>query len=205
MGGELRIGRILVSTGANGPGTRLVIWFQGCPFCCKGCFNPEFHDTEGGSLMSRSELFNRIVCQPDIEGVTFTGGEPLLQASSLIPLAQAIKGAGLTIVCYTGYTLEQIKVGIPPSARHLVPYLDILIDGLFEEKEKAPLLWRGSRNQRVHFLTNRYEHLAEQANQEGRREAEVLVGPDSIAMTGIFDIEFWERLKAKLSGHNNER
>jgi len=44
-----------------------------------------------------------------------------------------------------------------------------------------------------------------QANQEGQREAEVLVGPDSIAMTGIFDIKFWERPKAKLSGHNNER
>jgi anaerobic ribonucleoside-triphosphate reductase activating protein len=195
----LRIGKILTSEGVNGPGKRLVIWFQGCPFRCQGCFNPEFWDEEGGQLFSVAELANIIHNTQDIEGVTFTGGEPLVQAKEILPLAQIIKSKGLSIVCYTGYLMEDILNGKVPYGKELLKFIDILIDGLYIEEERAALLWRGSRNQRVLFLTDRYKEFEQLASKEGITEAEFKIGKEGFFLTGIFDIEFWKRIQDKIN------
>jgi anaerobic ribonucleoside-triphosphate reductase activating protein len=195
----LRIGKILTSEGVNGPGKRLVIWFQGCPFRCRGCFNPEFWDEEGGQLFGVVELANIILNTQDIEGVTFTGGEPLIQAKEILPLAQIIKSKGLSIVCYTGYLMEDILHGRVPYGKELLKFIDILIDGLYIEEERAALLWRGSRNQRVFFLTDRYKEFEPLASKEGITEAEFKIGEEGVFLTGIFDMEFWKKIKERIN------
>ena len=196
---KLRIGKCMVSTEVNGPGKRFVIWLQGCRFGCKGCYNPEFWDESGGTLTSVDDIMTRINLTDRIEGVTFTGGEPLLQSEALLQLIDQIKSKGLSIVCYTGYRMSNILNDEIPYAKDLTKKIDVLIDGLFNEQEKAPLLWRGSRNQKVHFLTERYKHLEPLALKEGMREVELQVGKEGLNITGFFEMEMWKKLKEKMN------
>ena len=199
MKNTLRIGKFLISTGVNGPGKRFVIWFQGCPLRCKGCFNPEFWDEKGGILMSIDDIMECINRAKEIEGVTFTGGEPLMQVKPLLELTKRIKEKGLTILCYTGYTYEEIMNERVPGAKELLKWFDILIDGPYKEEEKAPLLWRGSKNQKVYFLTERYKYLEPLVLREGLREVELRISTGEITMTGIFDTILWEKLIKKIN------
>ena len=201
---NLRVGAVMVSTNVNGPGRRLVIWLQGCKFHCKGCFNPEFHDSNKGVTMSGRDILAMARMGGGIDGLTFSGGEPFLQAEPLGQLAMAARKEGFGIVCYTGYTLEEIQSGKPEGGLELLNQVDVLIDGLYLESEQAPLLWRGSRNQRVHFLTPRYRHLKPMVEKENRRHVEVITGKNSVAVTGIFPLEFWNRLRQKLKNSKGE-
>ncbi len=189
----LRVGKFLISEEVNGPGKRFVIWFQGCPLRCNGCFNPEFWDENKGMNIEPKGLMHYIKSAKGIEGVTFTGGEPFLQAEKVILLAQMIKAENLGIVCYSGYTLEEILNNVMPCSK----YIDMLIDGRYSEKEKIPLLWRGSSNQKVYFFTERYRYL-EHLIFEKRSEVEIKVGEDNIVMTGIFDTGIWNKLNQRL-------
>ena len=197
-GVRLRVGTVMVSTDVNGPGRRLVIWLQGCEFHCQGCFNPEFHDPAGGRTMSGREILAMADDDGRIEGLTFSGGEPFLQAGALARLAAAARRQGYSIVCYTGYTLVGIYSGKPEKGRQLLSQVDLLIDGLFDRKQQAALAWRGSANQRLHFLSSRYQNLRDLANGDRKRRVEVVLGDGSLAMTGIFPEEFWRRLQRKL-------
>jgi len=199
MKNTLRIGKFLISTGVNGPGKRFVIWFQGCLLRCKGCFNPELWDEKGGILMSIDDVMECISCAKGIDGVTFTGGEPLMQVEPLLELTKRIKEKGLTILCYTGYTYEEIMSGRVPGVKELLKWFDILIDGPYKEEEKAPLLWRGSKNQKVYFLTERYKYLEPLVLREGLREVELRISTGEITMTGIFDTILWEKLIKKIN------
>ncbi len=147
--------------------------------------------------MRVEELISEIKSHKEIEGVTFTGGEPLAQAENLLPLSKLIKSMGLSIVCYTGYLLKDILADKIPHAKNILRYIDILIDGPYIEEKKAPLIWRGSRNQRVHFLTDRYLHLKPLAEEE-TMEAEIQIGKDELFITGIFDRKIWESLKEEI-------
>jgi anaerobic ribonucleoside-triphosphate reductase activating protein len=198
-GSTLRVGKYLISSEVNGPGRRFVIWLQGCEFRCLDCFNDEFHDPSRGKPYKTTELALLIAEAGEIEGITLSGGEPLLQAQSLIPLLLWVKNAGLSIVCYTGWTMDELLNGSVPYGRELVDLCDILIDGRFDKSMRSPLLWRGSHNQQVHFLSGRYRReYAGLANQAQKQRTEILVGNGNVSMTGIFAADLWERLQKKL-------
>ncbi len=178
----------------NGPGERFVLWMQGCPFRCPGCFNQDFLPFIERYRMSVEEVA-ALICQvPDIEGVTYSGGEPMVQAKGLYYLSQFLRAEGLTIVCYSGYTLEELRATHNPWVHSLLGCVDILIDGRYEEAQRANLPWRGSRNQQVHFLTDVYRHLESQVNRP-HSEMEFIVGKESFVSTGIFSERFLQRLE----------
>jgi anaerobic ribonucleoside-triphosphate reductase activating protein len=157
---HLRIHRFLPSTRVEGPGDRACIWVQGCPIHCPGCAVPWTWPKEGGTLVSVDELVHQILTGPSIEGVTLVGGEPFFQAAALAELGQAVRDAGLSIVTFTGYVLEEIVASDRKDWLDLLSVTDLLLDGPF----RADLIdvsrpWVGSKNQRFHFLTERYEHL----------------------------------------------
>ena len=95
--------------------------------------------------------------QSSIEGVTFLGGEPFEQAKDLAELSKLIKSLGFSIVCFTGYTIEELKSLNNNDVNNFLSQIDLLIDGGFE-KENYDLSrpWVGSSNQRYYFLTNFY-------------------------------------------------
>ena len=196
----INIGTWMISSEVNGPGRRLVIWMQGCCFRCPGCLNPEFWDEHSGKSVSVAEI-KKIIKNVNgkIEGITFSGGEPMLQAKSLIPLARWIKSQGLGLVSYSGFTYEKLSTPDSiPYARELLAEIDMLIDGPFLQEEKAPIIWRGSRNQQVRFLTERYLHFREIVHKEGTCQAEIRSDAGKMAMTGFFPVELWEKLEKKI-------
>ena len=134
----------------DGPGFRYVLFVQGCPHRCPGCHNPESHDFEGGTDMTVEEVFADIMKNPHLRGVTFSGGEPFEQVPALLKLAGMIKEAGLSLMSYSGYTLEELRGRQDAETDELLGMLDILVDGRYVESlRNLTLIYRGSENQRV--------------------------------------------------------
>lgn len=150
---KVRVHKILKKTKVEGPGTRYCIWFQGCSRRCKGCWAKATWAPDGGKELEAEEILKDILATKGIEGVTFLGGEPFEQPQALEYLAREVKEAGLSVVCFTGGKLEGIQKNMPQILEHI----DLLIDGEYVEAEQDfSRPWVGSRNQRYHFLTDRY-------------------------------------------------
>jgi anaerobic ribonucleoside-triphosphate reductase activating protein len=150
MNDTLRISGTVDESIVDGKGIRYVIFTQGCPHNCPGCHNPQTHDFKDGKDAELSTLFEDIVENPLLKGVTFSGGEPFCQPAPLAKLAKRLHERHLDITAYTGYTLEQLQSKNDPDINALLEQTDVLIDGRFElEQRDLTLLFRGSRNQRV--------------------------------------------------------
>jgi anaerobic ribonucleoside-triphosphate reductase activating protein len=94
----------------------------------------------------------------NIEGVTFLGGEPMLQAKGLSEVADWCNKNDLSVMTFTGYTLENLRNENIAGVETLIANTDILVDGRYDEMlQETERNWVGSRNQCFYFLTNRYE------------------------------------------------
>ena len=155
-----QVANIVPHTEAEGPGKRFALWFQGCPLRCPGCCNPEYLPFKGGHGRSVDEILAEIDQareQTGIEGITLLGGEPFAHAEPAAALATATRRTGLTVMVFTGYTIENLRTTIDPHAATLLAYTDLLVDGPYiREQPDTSRRWIGSTNQRIHFLTDRY-------------------------------------------------
>ncbi len=180
---ELNIYYICEKSISLGPGTRFVIWVQGCLQCCKGCITPNSRPLYIKHLVKVNDLAKSIIQNEKIDGITISGGEPFLQATNLAKLLKIIKQyrPELNIIVFTGYTIEQLTTDI---AKNLLQYIDLLIDGQYIEELNVTQGLRGSSNQRFHFLTNRM--LPYQIELEkGGRYNEIITGDDGTHIIGI--------------------
>lgn len=150
----MRIAGTIKHSLVNGPGIRYVIFFQGCKHRCKGCHNPQTHDFDGGNEVPVQTVIDDIAQAKHLDGVTLSGGDPLLQPEAAIRIADAAHGIGLSVWCYTGYTLEQILDGeAGQSAVELLDHIDCLVDGPYIESLRSEdCIYRGSTNQRLIYL-----------------------------------------------------
>ena len=152
---KLRIAGVEEESYVDGEGIRFAIFVQGCPHHCEGCHNPQTFDFDGGRLVDLDELLERIKSNRLLSGVTLTGGEPLCQLKSLTSLARMVKGMGLTVWCYTGFTFEELIKGVDrfftiDEIKEFLRYVDVLVDGPFiEAKRDLSLAFCGSSNQRL--------------------------------------------------------
>ena len=150
--------KLLKNTSVEGPGVRFCIWTQGCKKHCPKCWAKETWEFGIGQKYSVEDLYNLILKEKNkIEGVTFLGGEPFEQAFELAQLAKKIKSQNLSVVCFTGYTVEQLREKQDEGVNLLLQNIDLLIDGAFEyENFDLSRPWVGSSNQRYIFLTDFY-------------------------------------------------
>lgn len=149
---KIRLAGILHESLVNGPGIRRVLFSQGCPHNCKGCFSPHTHSYTEGMLLDMDEIIEDIGKNPMLRGVTFSGGDPWEQADKFAYIAKAVKNLGLNVWCYTGYTFEYILQNSHKKNgwNELIRYIDVLVDGRFDETKKDnSLKYRGSTNQRI--------------------------------------------------------
>lgn len=157
---SLRIAQIVPSTEAEGPGRRFALWFQGCPLRCPGCCNPEMLPFMGGTLMALGDVVAQIAQAAQkhgIEGITLLGGEPLAHAAGAAALARAVRRRGLTVMVFSGYTLEEARQLPDPAVVELLALTDLLVDGPYlRDQPETRRRWIGSANQRIHFLSDRY-------------------------------------------------
>lgn len=147
---KLRISGTVNDSIVDGPGLRFTIFTQGCPHNCPGCHNPQTHSMKGGKKISINKLYKQIKKNGLLSGITFSGGEPFVQAKTLIPLAKKLKKDNFEIASYTGYLFEDLMNDKVPFAKELLKYLDVLIDGKFVLSLKSmDLAFKGSSNQRT--------------------------------------------------------
>lgn len=134
----------------NGEGLRVVLWVAGCTHKCKNCQNPITWDKNGGlpfDEAAENELFEALD-KPYIDGITFSGGDPLHPSNRPEILRLIKKCAKLypnkTIWLYTGFLWEEIK------DLEGIELVDVIAEGKFVEKLKDNNAhWVGSTNQRV--------------------------------------------------------
>lgn len=153
---------------ANGTGVRVTLFVSGCRNHCKGCFQPETWDFSYGESFTE-ETENEIIsllAPSYINGLTLLGGEPFEEENqrALLPLLRRVKNAypEKNIWAFTGYTFENIiSDGMRPhceATQEFLQYIDILVDGRFEESQKdITLKFRGSRNQRIIDVKKSFE------------------------------------------------
>ena len=144
----IRVAHLLGESVVDGPGIRAVAFLQGCPRRCPGCHNPELLPVDGGDECSAEELADALLSEitPIHRGITFSGGDPLLQADALGDVVFLIKRArpDLTIWLYTGYLFEEVR-DVPVTSG-----IDVIVDGPYEQdKRDLNLPFRGSTNQRI--------------------------------------------------------
>ncbi len=138
----------------NGPGLRAVLWVQGCRQSCPGCQNPETwtEDPNVGATVTIEKVKEELRALKGQSGITFCGGEPLLQAKALCEIAKFCKKElGWNVWSFTGLIYETLPEDGP--VHDLICELDALIDGPFIQSQRdLTLKFRGSRNQRILHL-----------------------------------------------------
>lgn len=151
------VSRTLDRCAVLGPGIRAVIWVQGCPLRCQGCLAMETLPFDGGNVMPVTGLASWLIGLADIEGVTFSGGEPFSQADSLVLLLDTVRETrpDFTAMSYSGFAYSRLRRGTA-GQRSLLDRLDLLVDGPYQRAKHGDLRWRGSSNQRIISLSGRY-------------------------------------------------
>ncbi len=146
---KIRLAGIEPASITDGPGFRYTVFVQGCPHNCPGCHNPQTHDFSGGMEADTEMLLEDFAADPLLAGMTFSGGEPFCQPEPLAQLAQKVHAMGKTVVCYSGWTYEQLLAMEDPAVEALLAACDVLVDGPFLlEQRNLDLRFRGSENQR---------------------------------------------------------
>ncbi len=151
---SVRINGFYHNSLTEGPGRRSSVLFQFCPLNCKGCYVPQLHSKEAGALIPVKTLAE-LLLDPKFErdGVTILGGEPFAQPEGLLALVRELRSKICPhIVCYSGYTLENLREKSikQPTIGEVLGEIDILIDGAYIESLAGSAgLWTGSGNQRV--------------------------------------------------------
>lgn len=183
----LRVARLSNCCNVLGPGKRAVFWLQGCLQRCPGCVAPETWNPDGGEIFTIDKLIDFLACISNIDGVTFSGGEPMLQAEGLLALIRKFPAdKNLSTMLYTGYTLEHLIEEGTIAQRELLAELDILVDGPYVEHRHTDLYWRGSDNQRILFLSERFrEAWSKRIDQVNETPLEFEIHHDSILWMGI--------------------
>ena len=134
----LQLSGITPESIVDGPGLRYVIFTQGCFHECPYCHNPDSWAVNAGKEFTVREIIRMIkLRKKNIQGVTFSGGEPFLQAQELSEVAEAVHQMGLDVVTYTGFTYEQLIEKNNADINSLLFTSDILIDGKYIHELKS--------------------------------------------------------------------
>ena len=138
-------------------GTRLHHWLR-------GCYNAFTHPHEKRTLVTPDTIAEWVSSLEGIEGVSFSGGEPFEQAKAVRETIVAIreKDPNLTFFSYSGFDVEGLQHSKDEEVAGLLNELDMLSAGPYvHSKRQTDLLWRGSTNQKLHYLTRAYREEQE--------------------------------------------
>lgn len=184
----LNVSSTMSRSRANGPGVRAVIWVQGCTIGCAGCYSAPTHPHSANSLVEPSEVVEWILSIPDIEGITVSGGEPFEQAGALVDIISQMKRVRpeLTVFIFSGHEYQTLLQSEEKSVRELIQHSDMLSTGPYIAKLRDQgLLWRGSSNQELHYITQRYHPSMEETWLEDSPTEEYAIHNEAIQFTGF--------------------
>ena len=180
------VARMLYPVKVLGPGNRVGIWFCGCPRRCAGCSNPElweFKDRYETSLSTVLSLIEKISAHNKIDGFTITGGDPFFQPDDLSRLLESIKKISEDIIVYTGYLKEEL----PPE---LFKNITVLIDAPYIKERNNNCLLRGSDNQTIYILSEKYRAAYENYLATAQNQIQNFSTCDGYISVGIHRADF---------------
>jgi len=138
-----------------GFGSRLVIWFNGCPFRCPGCIEEKLQSGDLGRSISTINLLNELDDKlPKVDGLTLSGGEPLWQSVSLLEFLDLVPRS-LDKMLFTGYNVSELN----STKLECYNRFDLVISGRFQQSKMGNYLWRGSANQTIVSPTGKYNAI----------------------------------------------
>ena len=141
-----------------GPGKRVVVWTSGCSIHCKGCTNKKFWNKENGKKISLDDIARKIDSFSNIRGLTFHGGEPSEQIEEITELILRL-GNKYDYILFTGREIESFK---NEKEIKFLKCFDVVKCGPFILEElNLNLVFRGSNNQRIIYLSNRISPISE--------------------------------------------
>ena len=182
----LNLASIRLCTESEGPGRRFAIWVQGCERKCLGCCNPDMQEVRKRIIVDTKDLIKLIqktISTDQIEGLSFIGGEPMMQAEGLSEVAMWAHTVGLTVLVFTGYLYDELQTMNNDSVNKLLADTDVLVDGAFiMEQYDTEREWIGSQNQIAYFLSSAYKPGIEYQKKE--RKMETLVSEKDILVNG---------------------
>jgi len=168
----------------NGPGKRFTLWTQGCSKGCVNCFNPETWNNKNNIVLSTSEIFEMIK-DFELEGVTITGGDPFEQEEELLELLILISSLSLSkgVIVFTGFTYDEIREN--KIREKCCDYIDVLIDGRYEDHNRVTNCFKGSSNQNIIYFSSKIKEEELIMDQE----VEVSLSDGIISVTGFPSID----------------
>jgi anaerobic ribonucleoside-triphosphate reductase activating protein len=145
---------------------------------------PDWIPVRPAHLVDPAYLASVLLSDPNVTGVTISGGEPMLQAQGLVALIRELKRIrDVNAISFSGYTLEQLVRTPPgPGVTDFLDSIDILIDGPYIQQLNDNQGLRGSRNQRIHYLTERLQHLDFESMP---RTADIMVQDGQVMLVGV--------------------
>ena len=196
----LKIARKTECCKVLGPGNRAVIWFHGCSRNCDGCIAKSMNLSENFDECTPKGLYEWLLTCNNIEGISISGGEPLEQnVEELTSFLQKVKkdSRNLSVILFTGFTYDEI---VQSKNKIVLPYIDVLIDGTYKRELNDNNGLRGSSNQNIIFLTDRYESIKESFYKKDCRNVELSITlNNTITINGIPKSGFIEKLTDDLA------
>lgn len=179
----LNIAATVIGTESLGPGLRAVVWVQGCRFRCPGCIAPDWQTLKVADLITPEDLAEYILSDPDITGLTISGGEPFLQAAGLAHLVRLMRAErDLDVISFSGYPLFRLTAMQSTGVTAFLSELDVLVDGPYSQRHNNGRGLRGSTNQTIHYLTDRMKGYD---LENTPRQVDLRIGARDIMMVGI--------------------
>lgn len=202
---KINYGHFVADTELLGPFHRGVLWVQGCCFSCKGCIAKNMRG-EGGFWAETEKIAKVFLEQPEIEGITISGGEPFLQPEALTEMIRILrKERDMGVIVYSGLYLREIEKLAEKNecVREFLNEIDLLIDGRYEQELDDGRKAVGSSNQTIHLLTDRYKDSAKYYYTESGRKTEIRVFGNRLQMIGVpsaESVDIWKRLQGEKDG-----
>lgn len=192
---------------------RAMFWVQGCAHKCPGCMSAETWDFHGGKSVNVETAVNWVLKAPGIVGIVLSGGEVFLQPEAVLCFLKTLKEKSdrdLDVMVYTGFTMKELLAKNDAAINEILSnYVDILVDGRYVEAMNDGCSLRGSSNQEIWLLTDRFSQK-DLANCIERKKAkprkiEVHYSEGRLILVGIPEKQELKRIKEFFDGTKKEK
>lgn len=140
----------------DGPGVRSVVFLSGCPLRCVYCHNPDTWECQEKQLTDANELAERLLSFYSFikkGGVTFSGGEPLLQAEFVTEVASILKKVGLHVA------IDTCGSPVTPATERLLEVADLFLLDIKMTTEEDYQRYTGGSLQATMAFLDRLEEM----------------------------------------------
>jgi len=174
-----------------GPGKRVGVWTQGCSIRCKGCMSKHTWEKDKKYLNSVGNIYKKVLSYQS-SNITISGGEPFDQSEALFEFLKLIRDNFDDILIYSGYKYEYLKNKFP----YIFKYIDVLIDGPFEQSQPTNKIYKGSENQRILLFNKKLIDKYILFMTQTKRNLQFIQSDKEIYILGIPHINDYQKIKS---------